>query len=83
MDGVQSGALHCSFLNSSLCSAENQWHAHFHAILPFLMFLNDFPPLLFPALLNGRLGIASSTPNHPSLYCSNIVLAEVNSVKQK
>lgn len=51
--------------------------------LSFRMFLNKFPPLLFPAHLNGLFGVASSISNHPSFYCSNIVLAEVTSVEQK
>lgn len=72
-----------SFSNSSLCPAETQWRAHFQTVLSFPMFLDDFPPLLFPALLNCLLGVASSIPNHPSFYCSNIVLSEVTSVEQK
>lgn len=47
------------------------------------MFLNDFSPLLFPALLNVLFGFIPSTPNHPSLYCSTIERGEVTSVKQK
>lgn len=71
------------FLNGSLCSAETQWHSHFQTVFSFPVFLNDFPPLLFPALLNGLFAVAASTPNHPSLYCSNTVLAGVTSVEQK
>lgn len=70
-----------SFLNSSPCSAQTQ--CHIQTVLPFPMFLHDFPLLLFPALLNGLFGVSSSTPNHPSLHSSNIVLTEVTSVKQK
>lgn len=82
MDGVQSdGCASSSFLKSSPCSAQTQWH--FQTVLPFQMLLHDFSLLLFHAFLNGLFEVSSSTPNNPSLQCSNVMLTEVTSVKQK
>lgn len=42
--------LHFSrFLNSLLCTAETQWYAYIQTIFSFPLFLQDFPPLVFPA----------------------------------
>lgn len=84
MDGVES----CD------CTSVASWTAHCALLRPsgvpvfrlsylFQCLFNDFPPLLLPALRNSVFGVDSSTPNHPSLYCSNIVLVEVTSVEQK